>query len=226
VLSHMSAPAKLDILFFDLPGHGGAPPAEGFEMRDLVRSARRGIEAHRRRGPVLVAGVSLGGAIAVELAHETPHEVAAFAAMNSALRFGTPAGWAQLVRAVRSAGTAAFDPDGTRDGWFTRSFTAGEGRGTWQEFLEDLSAVEPGSYVACCEALAEYDGTDGARELVVPGLAVGGAADRATPCIAMRELAELSRRTRYAQLPGAHLAIVENAHAAGALLDAHIDAAV
>lgn len=219
VLTAISSRNPLDVLLFDLPGHGGAPAAIEVDIPASARDASHQIIDLVGERPVIVAGVSMGGAIAIEIASLRLANVAAFASFNSALRFGTGAGFEAIVDQVRAAGTAAFDLDSTRAGWFTPAFNAGPGSAVVTGMLRDLGVTDVESYVACCRALADYDGTSAAGSLVDKhGLAVGGALDRATPAQGMRELAVLSG-ARYAELPGAHLAVMEDPRRTATLLE-------
>jgi pimeloyl-ACP methyl ester carboxylesterase len=218
VLAELSTRETLDVLMFDLPGHGDAPPAEGFDIPALARQALEQIRPHRSVVPVLTVGVSMGGALALEVASLPSAAVAAVASFNSGMTFGGRSGWNDLIRKVEAAGTAAFDIEATAGGWFTETFRAVAGRQSIDPLMDDLAAIDPTSYIACCRALARYDGRAAAASLAIPGLAVGGAADRATHPEGTWELA-VRGRIRYAELPGAHLAIVEDAARAAALLD-------
>lgn len=218
LLTELSTRHDLDVLLFDLPGHGAARPATGFTVADLVADAERLISGMRRGGPMVAVGVSMGGAIAVELARTAGGVVDALASFNSASRFGSEDGWEQIIRLVASSGTAAFDPEATMRGWFSPAFLTQQ-PGVTGRLVEDLAAVDAHSYIACCRALAAYSGSplDGVPNL--HGLAVGGAGDEATPAAGMRVLADASPGIVYVELPGAHLAIVENAAAAAGLID-------
>ncbi len=223
-LGRPGAPSDpVEVWAFDVPGHGTAPAiaesAAGgaFELADLAAELVPMLENTPDDVPVVAVGVSMGGAVALELAARSPR-VAGVACLNSALRFGTAEGWGDIVAATRAAGSAAFDPDGTRAGWFTPGFASGRGADLVRAALEDLADVDAASYIACCEALARYDGTATAAAVTVPGIAVGGRADRATPPEAMARLAASRPLFSYAELPGAHLAVIEDAREAADLV--------
>ncbi|MBT2474659.1 alpha/beta fold hydrolase [Microbacterium sp. ISL-103] len=215
----ISSRTPLDVLFFDLPGHGGAPAEIEVNISALSRDVARQIADLSCERPVIAAGVSMGGAVAVEVASVPATNIAAFASFNSGLRFGTAEGFEVIIERARVAGTAAFDLEATRVGWFTPSFSSGAGLTVVDGMLNDLGDIDVESYVACCVALAEYDGTSAADSLNgLPGLVVGGVLDRATPAEGMRALAERTG-ARYAELPGAHLAVVEDPLRTAALLE-------
>lgn len=215
---------RLDVVLLDLPGHGDAAPGEPETVQDLASATLAALDASMGLGPVVVAGVSLGGAIAVECARLNG-SIAGIASFASALHFGTARGWAQLEAAAQADQTAAFDPTGTTRGWFTNGFIASQPHAVARA-MHDLARVDVGSYVACCRALSRYDARGRVAALETRGIAVGGAADVATPAAQMRMLAREAPGFRYHELPGAHLAVIENASEAAWYLDQLLDATI
>ncbi|WP_277816552.1 alpha/beta fold hydrolase [Microbacterium invictum] len=209
-----------EMLLFDLPGHGGAPALAEVDIGSLATEIAQQIESTRCTGRVVIAGASTGGAIALEAAVRPELMITGVALFNSALLFGSPEGWAAIVAAATRHGTPAFDPAGTRRGWFTVVFAEGAGADVVADTLHDLADVDLSSHLACCRALAEYDGRHLARPVTTRGLAVGGTADRAVSASNMRAFAADSSTFRYEELPGAHLSVIENASGAADLLSA------
>lgn len=219
VLDGWDTASHLDVVLVDLPGHGAAAPQTYVEIPAFAADVARALEETRRTKDWIVAGVSMGGAVAVEIAAMRPRGLRAVASFNSALRFGTPEGWERIRTAARAAGTPAFDPAGTRSGWFTAAFAGGDGREVVDRMMADLDAVDLPSYLACCDALERYDGHASAAAIKVPGIAVGGRTDASTAPERMREIAAAATGIRFAELPGAHLAVVEDARLARTLLE-------
>ena len=199
---------RLDVLLFDLPGHGEGEPARSVSVGECADAVLSLVTPHRRVQPLVVAGVSMGGAIAIE-AGVRSSEVTAVAAFQSALRFGSPQSWGRIVAAATDAGSPAYDREGTAAAWFTESFRAGEGSALVEELLDELADVDLPSYLACCRALETYDGAT-AAVAGLRGIAVGGASDIATDPERMREFAAMAPSIRYRELPGAHLAAFED----------------
>lgn len=79
VLTAISSRISLDALLFDLPGHGGAPAAIEVDSPASARDASHQITDLVGERPVIVAGASMGGAIAIEIASLRSANVAAFA---------------------------------------------------------------------------------------------------------------------------------------------------
>lgn len=208
-----------DVLRFDLPGHGDAPVRRDFDVEDLADEvAARIADETEPDIPVIVAGVSMGGAIAVEIARRHPRRVEAFAAFGTALRFGSPAGWTGIIRRAEEAGTPAFDREDTLAGWFTPAFSNGRGARRSLQIMDELSSIPLEGYVECCRALARYDASSTAPRVTTRGVVVAGIADRAVPASHTMQIAATSSATRYQSLDGAHLAVVEDARQAARIL--------
>ena len=205
-----------DVLGVDLPGHGSAHPRDvPLEVRELATAVAPSLLAWVRTRRLVLAGVSLGGAMALELAGEV--DAVGVLIVNSGLRFGDSAGWDRLRAAVRVGGTAALAEE-SAVGWFSEEF-----RSAHPElvacYLDDLAAIDDRSYLRCCDALEAYDGRAAAARAIPPLIAVGTSDDPATPASGMRELAAAVVGARYLELEaGRHLANVENPERIAALI--------
>ena len=75
------------VLGVRLAGHGIHPDAmNAVTWHDWVGSAKEGLrELGERCNKVFVAGMSMGGVLAIHLAHEHPREIEAFASLSTAL---------------------------------------------------------------------------------------------------------------------------------------------
>jgi pimeloyl-ACP methyl ester carboxylesterase len=94
------ASARFQLLVPDLPGHGGSgAPPRGAGMNDFADVVAALIE-HEAGEPALVAGHSLGGLVALRLAHRRPDLV-------RGLLLAAPAGIATTTRAARRIVTLA-----------------------------------------------------------------------------------------------------------------------
>lgn len=209
---------SLRILRIDLPGHGASPAArEPFTIAGLARAALRVVD-EIGGGSFHLAGVSLGAAVALELALEVPDRVRTLAMFCSGARIGEPAGWAARAEQVRGSGTASL-VTGSASRWFAPGFLATDPAGAGAKLLGSLLDVDDASYASCCDALAEFDRTTDLARLTVPTLVVSGEHDAVTTPEAMRGLADAIPGAGYAELEGAsHLAVAEKPAAAAALL--------
>ncbi len=102
---------ELRILRVDLPGHGASPATrEPFTIAELADATLRLVD-ETGGGRFHVAGLSLGGAIALELAAAYPDRVLSLADVCSGSRIGDAAGWGERAAQVRASGNRL-----TRDG--------------------------------------------------------------------------------------------------------------
>ena len=159
-------------------------------VRDLARLAASGRTAW-------YAGVSLGGAVGLELAFD-PGPFSAVAVLTAAPKeFGTPEAWLERADLVRREGTAVMVA-GSAVRWFAPGFAASRVPGVADALLASLSEADRDSYAMACEALASFDLRDreGARK--VPLLVVAGQHDPVVP----PELARTGAPDEFAVLPG------------------------
>ncbi|MFD5316347.1 4-carboxymuconolactone decarboxylase [Streptomyces sp. NPDC127098] len=208
------------VLRFDLPGHGGqrdqgpAPDSvAGLAELVLALADAQGWDAFR------YAGISIGGAIGLQLALDHPQRVTSLALLCSSAHFGPPEPWHARAATVRAEGSGALVP-GRREAWFTDGFTD-EARAA--ALLADLAAVDPDRHAACCAALADYDLRHRLPEVSAPTLVLAGRDDPATTTAHARELADAIPDASLTELAGAaHLANVERPAAVSAALLAHL----
>jgi 3-oxoadipate enol-lactonase / 4-carboxymuconolactone decarboxylase len=211
------------ILRVDFPGHGSSAPASApFTVADLAAAVVRAVDEHGG-SRFLVAGVSLGGAVALELALAHPERVDALAMIGSGARIGEPAAWRERAALVRREGTAVL-VDVSAGRWFSPGYLEPHPHGLGARLLDRLREVDDDSYAHCCEALAAFDRTPDAGSVRVPALLVCGDLDPVTPPSPMRELAERIPGARFTLLSGlAHLPVVERSAETARLLGELLD---
>ncbi len=188
----------VEVIGVDLPGHGAAPPTHAeFTVADLAESLRQAASPYVQRGQrVFYAGVSLAGAVALELALR-PGPFTAVAAIASASRLGQPQAWRERAELVSRAGTSVMVA-GSAARWFAPGFSA-QAPQTVGAMLDDLVEVDDGSYALCCQALATFDLRGQLVRSQVPALLIPGELDEVVSVAAAE--ADL------AQMPGAGLRI-------------------
>ncbi|MEU8529602.1 MULTISPECIES: alpha/beta fold hydrolase [Streptomyces] len=204
---------------FDLPGHGGAPaePAESVaELGDrlLATLDESGIQRFA------YAGISIGGAIGLDLALRAPHRVASLALVATSPRFGTADEFRQRGVIVRTHG---LDPmaRSAPEQWFTPGFAAAQPAIVdWA--VQMVRTTDMACYVAACEALAAFDVREALGRIGVPALVLVGSEDQVTGPAEARTLVAGIADARLAVVPGAsHLAPVEQPAAVTDLLVQH-----
>lgn len=146
---------NVEVLGWDLPGHGRSRPASGgFRVEDLaaaVRSRASEIAADR---PVAYAGVSLGGAVGFALALE-PGLVERVVTIAAAPQMGNAEFWHARASDVRRVGTAAL-VEGASSRFFAPGFME-RSPDVAGELLTSLADADDMSYARACEALAQFD---------------------------------------------------------------------
>lgn len=174
------------VIAWDLPGHGLSPAAaEPFSVADLaaavaglVRDARAAGDLTERQR-VFYAGVSLGGAVGLQLGLDHAAEFEGLAVLCSGAKIGEPAGWKERAETVRAAGTPAV-LSGSARRWFAPGFIERE-KETSAALLHSLQDADRFSYAYCCEALADFDVREKLGGITLPVLAVAGETDEVTP---------------------------------------------
>ena len=230
VVAALGAPPRpgLRVLCFDLPGHGISPAArEPFTVAELADAVIALVDSATAGGagpgaapePFHYAGISLGGAVGLELGIRHPERLLSLTAVCSAARIGTEAGWHERAARIRASGTPSM-VIGSADRWFAPGFlerdpAAGAGA------LNRLLDIDDESYALCCEALAGFDFRDAVAGIQAPTLCVAGELDLATPSALVAALAAAIPGARYAEIAGvAHLPSLERPRElAGLLLD-------
>ncbi|MEV0640756.1 3-oxoadipate enol-lactonase [Streptomyces sp. NPDC050619] len=205
------------VVRWDLPGHGGSAAdliASGATVGDLAHlvlalADSLGIERFA------YAGVSLGGAVGLQLAVDHPERVSSLAVICSSAHFNGSTPWQERAARVRRDGL-----DWLAESADTRWFTAGF---TVPELVQDLRDAAPEAYAACCDALAAFDLRDRLADISARTLLVAGREDPATPPAHLREIADAVPGAALVELPGAsHLAPAQCPEAVLTALRAHL----
>ena len=145
----------VEVLGWDLPGHGRSRPAAGgFRVEDLAAAVRSHASEVAADRPVAYAGVSLGGAVGFALALE-PGLVERVVTISAAPQMGNEEFWNERAADVRRVGTAAL-VEGAAARWFAPGF-AERSPDVAGELLTSLADADDASYASACEALAQFD---------------------------------------------------------------------
>jgi 3-oxoadipate enol-lactonase len=193
---------------FDLRGHGGSPVVAGpYTVADLasdVLATLDGLGIDR----FSFAGVSLSGAIGLQLAVTNPERLDRLVVIASAARFPDPPSWKERAEKVRAEGTEFLVP--SRVGaWVTPSFAEAHPEPT-ERLLQMLRSTSREGYAACCETLEAFDVRDLLPGITAPTLAVAGAEDPATPVDTVKQVADAIPGARFVVVPHAsHLVSAE-----------------
>ncbi len=208
---------RFRVIRYDLRGHGGSPVVPGpYGVADLADDVRRllddlGIDRFA------YAGVSLGGAIGLQLASTAPERVTHLIVVASAARFPDPPSWKARADRVRAEGTEFLLP--SRIGaWVTPRFAESRPEET-ERLLAMLRRTSREGYAACCETIETFDVRDRLSQITAATLVIAGADDPATPPDTVREVADGIPGARFVVVPEAsHLVSAEQPEAVTAEL--------
>lgn len=223
----------LNVVRYDLPGHGGSPVApisRPLDAQEFFAALARGLD-EVGAGDVHIAGLSIGGLLALAAPHYLGGRVLSVACMNSGPRAGSSEVWEERIADVRANGVGHLvEPVMKR--WFSDDFADGRGRLAVGAIAETYRSCDPAGYVQACEILASTDSSDRLGDIGAAVLVVSGESDPGFDFAAGEELAE---RLRAGQCPYVqhipvtgvrHMSAMEAPHLiAGALLGLVLDIA-
>ena len=200
------------VVRIDHPGHGNAPLSDVREVGDLAARvlALAGDETFS------FVGLSLGGAVGMQLALTAPERLERLVLACTAARFGDPGQWRERAALVRAEGLAAI-VDAVLARWFTPRFAdAGP-------YRDMLLSVDPQGYASCCDALAAWDVRGALAAVRTPTLVIAGAEDPSTPPETVEQIAAEISGARFEVIEhAAHIASVEQADVFNRLIEEHL----
>lgn len=211
------------IIGIDLPGHGRSAPVDVPEgtseyphltMSDLAEAVLSTIDrvlpdvtgsadTNSAAGGVRisVAGDSIGGAIALQLALDHGDRFDRAAVFCTGAKIGEASGWEERAEVVATSGTPT-QVTGSAQRWFGEGFMDREPEAS-AALLHSLQDADRFSYAALCHALASFDVRSRLAEVSLPVLAVAGSEDQPTPPMKLAEIAN--------GISGALLEVIEGA---------------
>jgi 3-oxoadipate enol-lactonase len=192
---------RFAVLRYDHPGHGegrGDPAAH-----TVGELAHRVLAVLDERGIARVSacGLSLGGAVAMELALLAPQRVDRLVLACTAAGWNAPERWRERAAAVRAHGVEAV-ADMVVGIWFAPR-TRTEHPELVQRARAMMTSAAADGYAGCCDALEVWAPGDALARIAAPTLVIAGAEDLATPPDRAEEIAR--------RIPGARLAVLEGA---------------
>ena len=193
------------VLTVDLPGHGKSsirptwPRISCFaeDIADLIRTL--GL------GPTHVVGLSLGGAVAMQLALDYPEAVRSLTLVNTfaKLHSGSSGFFRKLVR-IAFVALGRMDQVGQ---WIAAGlFPKPDQELLRQAAAERIASNPRGAYLRAIWAATRFDIRDRLHKINAPTLVVAGELDQTVSMEAKKELAD--------NIPGAHLVVIpDSGHA-------------
>lgn len=202
---------------WDLPGHGSSPaPAAPFTVGEIAYGVLESLDS-LGENEFHLAGVSLGGAVSLELMLAAGDRVVSAAIICSGAKIGTADGWIERAALVRAQGTASLVV-ASASRWFAPGSIERHPDDTGR-LLHALRDADDVSYALCAEALALYDVRAHLGSIAAPVLAVWGEHDAVTPEPLAVEIAQGVQRGSVSRVAdAAHLAPVEQPTVVASLL--------
>jgi 3-oxoadipate enol-lactonase len=193
-----------DLIAWDYHGHGnGLEPSRmdsAASIADCVLADldRQGV------GRFHLVGISLGGMVALQIAHQAPTRVLRLVASHCRY-YQTPQtreAWDERIALVSRAGTAAVE-DATVERWLSPA-TRSDYAPRVDLVRAMLRSVTPASYAACAGAVRDFDARAWVQTITAPTLLVAGSADLAAPAEHVDELARCITGARFTRIPHGH----------------------
>jgi 3-oxoadipate enol-lactonase len=208
---------SLRTIRYDMRGHGLTPaPDPPYSIGQLAEDLERLTDALEISRATL-CGISVGGQVALQVAHDRPHQVQGLILCDTSYRVGTREMWTQRIGAVMEGGIAAIS-DAVISRWFSdayRSSKSDEAAG--YRYMLERSTVA--GYTGVCAALRDADLESVARAVRCPTLVLCGDQDQATPPELNKALADAIPGAHFESIPAAgHLPCIEQP----AILSAHV----
>jgi 3-oxoadipate enol-lactonase len=211
---------RFRVIRVDHRGHGGSPVPPGpYRVADLAGDVIAllddlGLEQ------VAWCGLSLGGMVGMYLGSEAPERITSLTLCCTSSHFPDSSVWAERIKAVADGGTAPIAAT-VVSRWFTPGWAA-EHPDVVAEAEAMVAGTSDEGYLASCQALEVWDHRDRLPAISAPTLVIAGSADLSTPVDPhARTIVDGIPGARLDVLEGAHLATVERADEATALIAEH-----
>ncbi len=204
------------LLRIDTRGHGASDAPDGdYSLTMLADDVVAVMDAAGVQSAA-VAGVSLGGMIAMELALKHPTRVAALALVCTSVTMDAGA-WRDRIEVVRTRGTGAI-ADMAMGRFLSPRFAATHG-GAAESVRQGLIAMVDAGYAGCGAAIRDMAMIERLPAIAVPTLIVAGDRDTSTPFRGHGEhIVAAVPGARVVHLDAAHLAPIEAPAAVAATL--------
>ncbi|CAN5189116.1 3-oxoadipate enol-lactonase [soil metagenome] len=204
------------LLRIDTRGHGASDAPDGdYSLAMLAQDVLAVMDA-AGIDKAAVAGVSLGGMIAMQLALDAPDRVSALSLVCTSATMDSTA-WVDRIARVRSQGTSAI-ADLAMGRFLSPGFTRAH-PSVVQSVRGGLLAMADAGYAGCGAAIRDMALIDRLPSITVPTMIVAGDRDTSTPFTGHGEhLAAAIPAAQVVHLDAAHLAPIESPAALAATL--------
>lgn len=201
---------EAEVLAIDCRGHGASDKATGPYSVALFAEDLGDIFAELEWPDALVAGASMGGAVALQFAIAYPELTSALALIDTTAWYGPTAqkDWADRATKAQAEGLDALtDFQVTR--WFSDAFRA-QHPDIVKFCVDTFVANKPEAYASTCQMLGDFDLRSDLETLSLPTTILVGEEDYATPISMAQVLNEgISGSTLEVLKGGRHLTPLE-----------------
>lgn len=195
------------ILRYDTRGHGRSSIAPGnYTIAQLANDVISLLD-FLQLGRASFCGLSMGGAIGMQLGAHAPQRFHRLVLCNTAAKFGTNDTWQARIQAVQAGGMKAV-ASSVIERWYTPAFRDAHPVET-QATLAMLESANPEGYLSNCAAVRDFDFRNSLNAVRVPPLVLTGAHDPVAPPTDAHFLADNIPGACYVEVPAAHLSNVE-----------------
>ena len=191
---------RFEVIALDLPGHGESRPLpKGATLPDFVARIATFL-SEIDRGPVSIAGHSMGALIAGGLAAEVPGQVSRVALLNGVYR-RDPAARAAVEARAAEISTGGFDREAPLARWFGSDGDHGAARALCGKLLAEVDAE---GYATAYGAFATGDAVYADRwpDVACPALFLTGEGDLNSSPAMSRAMAVAAQNGRALIIPG------------------------
>ena len=208
----LPALAGRQVVRVDHPGHGGAPVVAFADIGELAAHVLAAVPARS----FSFIGLSLGGAVGMQLALNAPERLDRLVLAATAARFDNREQYVDRAVLVREQGLEPI-VDAVLARWFTPAFP------DVAPYREAMLTIDPEGYARCCEALARWDVRDALAGVRAPTLVIAGAEDPSTPPSTVEQVAAAIPGARFEVIDhAAHISAVERADEFNRLIEEHL----
>ncbi|MEZ4571578.1 MAG: alpha/beta fold hydrolase [Thermomicrobiales bacterium] len=164
---------------YDKRGHGlsDCPPAP-YSIQDHTDDLGGLLNQLDIERPV-VAGISIGGKIALNFAANNPDTTRAIIACDTTPGSGQSGRWQERIDAVNLQGMATL-ANTALERWFAPSFRERE-PAAWHGYRNMVARVPPEGYIGSCAALRDCDLSGVIGQIEAPALVLTGSFDQSAP---------------------------------------------
>lgn len=194
------------LLRIDMRGAGGSDAPGGDYTLTMLADDVAAIMDDAGIAKAAVAGVSLGGMVAMQLALDHPERVAALALICTSATMD-PAAWESRIATVRGEGTAAIADMAV--GRFLSPGFAAQHPEIAETLRDGIARQSDAGYAGAGAAIRDMALADRIAAIAVPALVVTGTLDVSTPYAGHGEHLLAIPGARHASVDGAHLPPIE-----------------